>query len=212
MYRKYILSAITLAYCVTVMAQHHIVQQPLFYRTQVIYSISMPIANIDTRYDVNIAAAPLLNDTSTLQHRYCITYSTPDRPQQQLSCFTFDDSLYHHRKKVLFSDLTYTAILEALQQHNNDTLTHIALHPDTLYNGVMCQAITATRYNDVEVACHYLYLIDKATRHLILFRRENNPDMPTTQTVEAHYITNDTLQYDFDQWVKLHDSTTYTNH
>lgn len=212
MCKKYVLSIVIPACCASVMAWHRIVQQPLFYRTQVIYTITMPIANIDTRYDVDIAAAPLPDDSATLQHRYCISYSTPDRPQQQWACITFDDSIYHSRKKLLFADLTYAAIIEALQQHNSDTLTHIVMRPDTVVDGVHCHAITATRYSDTDVACRCQYIVDATTRHLILFRRENNPDMPTAQTVEAHYIANDTSQYDFDQWVGLHTTTTYTNY
>lgn len=203
--------AMVLCCCVGSVAQQYIIEQPSHYRSQVVYTVTMPMCNIDTRYDVTIAAAPLPCNDTNLQHRYFITYTSPDLPGKRAEHITFSDSLYRSNRQVLFYDITHTALLNRIAQQQNDTLTHINHNNDTIIEGTVCQAFTATRYCNENVACRTFYVIDATTRLPILFRRENNPDMPTCQTIEACYITNDTTHYDFDRWVEQHTSATYNN-
>ena len=167
--------------------------QPRHYRTTVIYTITMPIANIDTRYEVTIIAEPMDSDTLTTQHRYHITYTTPDAPHLPASHIDFDDTHYDTRRKILFADLTHTAIYNALHYHANDTNTHITHHPDIIIDGISCYAYTATQYSHDNIASRALYAFDTVTHQPLLWRRVNNPDMPTRQCVEARYTTCDTL-------------------
>ena len=210
--KSHTLSILFLLCCTSVMSQQFVVNLPTYYRSKVIYTISMPITNIDTRYNVDIAAAPLPSDTTHLQHRYFITYSTPDRTDIGSEHITFDDSLYRNNGKVLFADATHHAIVQAIEQQHNDTLTHITIHNDTIVDGVEYHTITATRYCNDDIACRNLYVVDATTRQPLLFRRENNPGMPTIQTIEARYIAVDTTQYDYKQWVELQQRTSRNNH
>lgn len=203
--------AMVLVGCVASVAQLLNIELPSHYRSQVVYTVTMPMCNIDTRYDVTIAAAPLPCNDTNLQHRYFITYTSPDQPTMELASVAFNDSLYRNNRQVLFYDITHTALLNRIAQQQNETLTHINHNNDTIIEGTVCQAFTATRYCNEDVACRTLYVIDATTRLPLLFRRENNPDMPTCQTIEACFITNDTTHYDFDQWVKQHTSATYNN-
>lgn len=194
--------------CAGTMAQQHIIIQYPFYRTHIAYTIAMPMGNIDTRYDVVVAAAPLPDRDTTDMHQYCITYATPDRPTIASASVTFNDSLYRNNRKVLFSDITHRALLNSIAQLTCDTITHLTHHNDTTIYGIVCHAITATQYSGEDVACRTLYLIDAETRQPILFRRENNPDMPSRHMVEARYISSDTTHYDFDKWVEQYNPAT----
>lgn len=211
MSRFFLLSIFIWIVCAISVAQQvpMYVHIPAYYRCKVIYTVSMPIANIDTRYDIEIAGAVQYESDTILLHRYILSYMSPDRPSLQPKSFSFDDTHYSGNAKVLFTELTPTGVAMTISRLYDDFDTHITHCTDTVVEGVHCHVLTATQYCNFDVARRTFCAVDATTRLPLLLRIENNPDMPTAQRVEARYIESDTAWYDFSQWCNI--DSAYTN-